>query len=62
MIALGKVCWSQPLDDGENDIGIEFWWVGWQDPGAQEEIRCFLSERLGAERPAYPADQPASPS
>jgi hypothetical protein len=45
VIAMGKVKWSEPADDGF-DVGIEFWWVGWQDAGAQEEIRRYITSRL----------------
>lgn len=45
VIALGKVVWTRPADDG-TDVGIEFWWVGWEDPTAQEQIRNFISDTL----------------
>ena len=45
VIALGKAVWTRPADDG-TDVGIEFWWVGWEDPGAQEQIRNFISDSL----------------
>lgn len=48
VISLGKVCWSKPAEDGF-DIGVEFWWVGWQDAGAQEQIRQFIAARLDDE-------------
>lgn len=47
IIALGKVCWIQPAQDG-CDVGIEFWWVGWSDPGAQEAIRGFIAGKLSS--------------
>jgi Tfp pilus assembly protein PilZ len=45
VIALGKVVWATPMDEG-CDAGIEFWWVGWEDPSTQEKIRSFISETL----------------
>ena len=45
VIALGKAVWTQPAEDG-TDVGIEFWWVGWEDPTAQEQIRTFISDTL----------------
>ena len=45
VIALGKVQWSKPVDGGF-DCGIEFWWVGWEDQSAQEQIRNFISTTL----------------
>ena len=46
VIALGKVVWSKPAPPG-TDVGIEFWWVGWEDPAAQEQIRNYITETLG---------------
>ena len=50
VIALGKVQWSKPIDDG-HDVGIEFWWVGWEDQSAQEQIRNFISTTLHDDSP-----------
>ena len=47
VIALGEVKWcSQREDASAHEVGIEFWWVGWNDQGAQEQIRTFISDRL----------------
>lgn len=51
VIALGKVAWVQPTSKG-GDAGIEFWWVGWSDPGAQDALRSLITARLD--------DQPSS--
>lgn len=45
IIALGKVCWVEPAA-ATCDVGIEFWWVGWNNPGAQEAIRGFINSKL----------------
>jgi len=47
VIALGRVVWSTPAEDSRHDVGIEFLWVGWQDPVAQERIRDFIAGELG---------------
>jgi Tfp pilus assembly protein PilZ len=46
VIALGRVCWTEPQDTGEHEVGIEFWWVGWHDAGPQEAIRRFIATKL----------------
>ena len=46
VISLGKVAWSRPGDGGEWDVGVEFWWVGWEDKDAQESIRDYISSTL----------------
>ena len=53
VIALGKVVWARPGAAGRTEVGIEFWWVGWEDAEAQEKIRRFISSQL---KPAAPAD------
>jgi hypothetical protein len=46
VLALGKVVWVCPAEDAGSEVGIEFWWVGWQDSQAQEEIRSFIVSQL----------------
>lgn len=48
VLALGRVRWTTPTGDAW-EVGIEFSWVGWEDPGVQERIRSFLTDRLGPE-------------
>jgi hypothetical protein len=45
VIALGRAMW---VEDGAAgyEVGIEFWWVGWQDEGAQAEIRNLITHKL----------------
>lgn len=57
VIALGKVSWVDALEDGHADVGIEFWWVGWHDASAQEQIRHYITEKLDS--PADIADASA---
>ena len=51
VIALGEVRWCNPRDAsrGAFEVGIEFWWVGWNDQGAQEQIRTYIADRLTAQ-------------
>jgi hypothetical protein len=53
VIAFGKVCWSRPRGE-QFEIGFEFWWVGWDNALAQEEIRQFISRKLGEPGPVGP--------
>ncbi|HMS15735.1 MAG TPA: PilZ domain-containing protein [Planctomycetota bacterium] len=46
ILALGKVCWVTRSAEGGHDVGIEFWWIGWEDSAAQEAIRGFIHESL----------------
>jgi Tfp pilus assembly protein PilZ len=48
VIALGKVAWLQPTARG-GDVGIEFWWVGWSDPSAQDALRHLITAKLSAQ-------------
>lgn len=45
VIALGCAKWVEP--SGERyDVGIEFWWIGWQDQGAQADLGTFITHKL----------------
>ncbi len=60
VIALGRVSWVAPVGDQESDVGIEFWWVGWQDAGAQEQIRAFIESSLHSVNQPTAKGQPKS--
>ncbi len=45
VIALGKVVWCRP-GTGEQEVGVEFWWIGWRDEAAQAQIRTFIARKL----------------
>jgi PilZ domain len=45
VIALGRAQWVEETSAGY-DVGVEFWWVGWQDEGAQAEIRNLITHKL----------------
>jgi PilZ domain-containing protein len=45
VIALGSVKWCEPAA-GRHDVGVEFWWIGWQDEGAQANLGNFITHHL----------------
>jgi hypothetical protein len=45
VIALGKASWVEEAGTGY-DVGVEFWWIGWQDEGVQAEIRNLIAHKL----------------
>lgn len=45
VIALGAVKWCDS-GPGRHDVGVEFWWVGWQDEGAQANLGSFITHHL----------------
>ena len=44
VLALGKVCWVKTVEGGGFDVGVEFWWIGWEDAEAQESIRGYIRD------------------
>jgi len=49
VIAMGKVVWCQDAAEGPGcDLGVEFWWIGWKDQGAQDQIRSIISDALSS--------------
>jgi hypothetical protein len=45
VIALGRATWVEESGAGF-DVGVEFWWIGWQDEGVQAEIRNLITHKL----------------
>jgi hypothetical protein len=45
VIALGRAAWVEEAGAGF-DVGVEFWWIGWQDEGVQAEIRSMITHQL----------------
>jgi len=37
VMAMGKLLWQKPLDDGSYENGLEFWWLGWTGEEAEEK-------------------------
>ena len=38
VVSLGRTVWCRPAAGGRFEIGLEFWWIGWGDDGAQRAI------------------------
>ena len=38
VVSLGRTVWCRPAAGGKFEIGLEFWWIGWGDDGAQQAI------------------------
>jgi PilZ domain len=51
VIALGRAQWVEESPAGY-EVGVEFWWVGWQDEGAQAEIRNLITHKLAEPSPS----------
>jgi hypothetical protein len=49
VIALGSVKWREPSSGG-HDVGVEFWWIGWQDEDAQVNLGNFITHHLAGPR------------
>jgi hypothetical protein len=45
VIALGRAVWVEQNTPGY-EVGVEFWWIGWQDEGVQAEIRNLITHKL----------------
>jgi hypothetical protein len=45
VLSLGRTVWRRVVGDGF-DVGVEFWWIGWQDEDAQQRIRSFIADKL----------------
>jgi hypothetical protein len=50
IIALGRVTWVEEGASGY-EVGVEFWWIGWQDEGLQAEIRNLITHKLAEPQP-----------
>jgi hypothetical protein len=50
VIALGRATWVEEGASGF-EVGIEFWWIGWQDEGVQTEIRNIITHKLAESQP-----------
>jgi hypothetical protein len=45
VVSLGRTVWCDPADDGFQ-VGVEFWWIGWGDDGAQRAIADSIKKAL----------------
>jgi hypothetical protein len=46
VVSLGRAVWCEPRDDGRFEVGLEFWWIGWGDEGAQKAISGYIKKAL----------------
>lgn len=46
VLSMGRVVWTQPDKVGGFDHGVEFYWIGWKDEAAQNQIRGFIADAL----------------
>ena len=46
VVALGRTVWCRPSASGRYEIGLEFWWIGWGDDGAQQAITKHVRQAL----------------
>ena len=47
VVSLGRVVWCEPAaKPGKFDVGVEFWWIGWADEKAQEQMLKYVSQKL----------------
>lgn len=51
VIALGRATWVEESIAGY-EVGVEFWWIGWQDEGAQAELRSLITHKLAEPAPS----------
>ena len=48
MIALAKVEWCRrAMLNGRHEVGVEFWWLGWQEATKQELVANYVNASLG---------------
>ena len=46
VVSFGRACWCEPRGDGTFQVGMEFWWIGWGDDGAQRAISEYIKNTL----------------
>ena len=46
VVSFGRAVWCEPEDDGKFQVGMEFWWIGWGDDGAQRAISEYIKNTL----------------
>lgn len=46
IIAVGKANWCQKQKNKDKyEVGVEFWWMGWQDLDAQQALAEYISKQ-----------------
>jgi hypothetical protein len=46
VVSFGRTVWCEPGEDGKYQVGLEFWWIGWGDDGAQKAITDYIKNTL----------------
>ena len=46
VVSLGRTVWCKPAAEGRFEVGLEFWWIGWGDDGAQKAISEHVRQAL----------------
>ena len=46
VVSLGRTVWCRPSAAGRFEVGLEFWWIGWSDDGAQKAIADHVSKAI----------------
>jgi PilZ domain len=46
VVALGRTVWCRPDEGDRHEVGLEFWWIGWGDDGAQKAIADHIRQAL----------------
>jgi len=46
VVSFGRTAWCEPGGDGTYQVGLEFWWIGWGDDGAQKAITDYIKSTL----------------
>ena len=46
VVSLGRTVWCEPREEGKFEVGMEFWWIGWGDDGAQKAITDYIKNTL----------------
>jgi hypothetical protein len=46
VVSLGRTVWCRPGTEGRHEVGLEFWWIGWEDDGAQRAISEHVRQAI----------------
>ena len=46
VVSFGRAVWCEPGPGGKYQVGLEFWWIGWGDDGAQKAITEYIKNTL----------------
>ena len=46
VVSLGRTVWCKDQGEGKYELGMEFWWIGWGDDGAQKAVSGYIKKAL----------------